>query len=38
MYNPLKQQAKASLTDEITLKKMKAYQRWPIPEALMPRP
>ena len=38
MYNPLKQQAKASLTDKITIKKMKAYKRWPIPEALMGRP
>ena len=37
MYNPLKQQAKASLIDRITIKKMKAYQRWPIPECLMGR-
>ena len=28
--------AKPSLSDLITIKKMKQYQRYPIPEALMP--
>ena len=38
MYDPFEQMQKPSLTDLITIKMMKVYQRWPIPESLMNRP
>ena len=37
MYNPMGNLDKPSLAEMITIKMMKKYQRWPVPETLMNR-